>query len=401
MGLRLIKFCPILEGMEGEGGPSGLPSCIAVTGTIGKTTVSSLFRSIMVASGNRVGLMNVTCLAELYGRLRQMRTAGISHVVIEVSPKALLQQRIEGIDFKAAIFTDLNQEHFDCQEDIEAYREANKLLFRNLSPGAVAVLNAGDPTSHYLARQTRARLLWYHPNATNRIKGEVLTTSPEGTELMLSDGNEELLVKSPLVGMHNFSNLLAAATAAKALGVGLLDIKNGIESLECLPGRLERIPGRGFQVFIDYARTPQALEAALESLRPLVENRLLLVFGCGGKRDKGKMPLLGQVAERHSDLFWLTSDSPHSEPPMQIIQEIEKGISGRSYRIEPDRRLAIEQALSHATRGDVLLIAGEQTQDIGGLFISFNDRDIVMRALSRKTPWEKRWRISACRTFGN
>jgi UDP-N-acetylmuramoyl-L-alanyl-D-glutamate--2,6-diaminopimelate ligase len=324
--------------------------------------------------------------------MREMLDAGISHVVMEVSSHSLVQRRVHGIDFKVAIFTNLTQEHLDYHKDMETYREAKALLFRDLSPEAVAVLNAGDAASHYLAKQTRARVLWYYPKATSGVRGEILNTSLEGTELMLSDGRGELLVRSPLIGMHNFSNLLAAATAAKALGVGLPEIKEGIESLECPPGRLERLPGRGFQVFIDYAHTPNALEAVLETLRPLVENRLLLVFGCGGDRDRGKRPLMGQVAERYSDLFWLTSDNPRSEPPMQIIKEIEKGISGKSYRIEPDRRLAIEQALSHATRGDVVVIAGkghEQTQDLGKLVVPFDDRDIVRQVLSKKATSKK------------
>ncbi|MFN3466359.1 MAG: UDP-N-acetylmuramoyl-L-alanyl-D-glutamate--2,6-diaminopimelate ligase [Candidatus Brocadiales bacterium] len=386
------------------GEPSRHLTCIGITGTNGKTTISYLLRSILQAAGNKVGLIGtVTCFTgqrcipsshttpeslELHGLFGEMLDSGATHVVMEVSSHALVQHRVHGIDFKVAIFTNLSQEHLDYHKDMETYREAKALLFRSLSPLSTAVLNAEDPASQYLARQTRARVLWYYPKATRGVRGEILSTSLEGTEVALSDGKEELTVKSPLIGKYNLYNLLAASTAANALGIGLTEIKAGIESLECPPGRLERIPGPDFHVFIDYAHTPHALESALQTLRPLVENRLLLVFGCGGDRDRGKRPLMGQVAERYADRFWLTSDNPRSEPPMQIIKEIEGGIKGRSYRVESDRRLAIEQAISQAVRGDVVLIAGkghEQTQDLGKLVIPFDDREVVSQALSRRT----------------
>src|SRR3989338_5872353 len=380
------------------GEPSKYLTFIGITGTNGKTTVSYLLHSILEAAGNKVGLIETSaCFAgqrcipeslELHRILREMLNSGITHVVMEVSSHALVQHRVHGIDFKAAIFTNLSQEHLDYHKDMETYREAKAVLFRSLSPEAVAVLNAEDASSQYLAQQTRAQVLWYYPKANKGIRGEVLSTSLEETEVMLSDGKEELLVKSPLIGKYNFYNLLAASTTAHALGIGLSEIKRGVESLECPPGRLERIPRAGFHVFIDCAHTPHALEALLETLRPLVENRLLLVFGCGGDRDRGKRPLMGQMAERYADRFWLTSDNPRSEPPMQIIKEIERGISGKSYRVEPDRRLAIEQALSQAVRGDVVLIAGkghEQTQDLGKLVIPFDDREVVGQVLSKWT----------------
>src|SRR3989338_2233146 len=381
------------------GEPSKHLTCIGVTGTNGKTTVSYLLRSILEAAGNKVGLIEtVACFAgqrcipeslELHGLFKEMWTSGVTHVVMEVSSHALTQHRVHGIDFKVAIFTNLSQEHLDYHKDMETYREAKAVLFRSLSPEAVAVLNAEDSASQYLAQQTRAKIFWYYPKATRGIRGEVLSTSLEETEVMISDGKEELLVKSPLIGKYNFYNLLAASTAASALGIRLTDIKKGIESLECPPGRLERIPRAGFHVFIDCAHTPHALESLLETLRPLVENRLLLVFGCGGERDRGKRPLMGQMAERYADRFWLTSDNPRSEPPMQIIKEIESGVSGKSYRVEPDRRLAIEQALSQAVRGDVVLIAGkghEQTQDLGKLVVPFDDREVISQVLAKKTP---------------
>jgi len=387
------------------GEPSKYLTFIGITGTNGKTTVSYLLHSILEASGKKVGLIGtVTCFTgqrcissshttleslELHGLFREMLDSGVTHVVMEVSSHALVQHRVHGIDFKVAIFTNLSQEHLDYHKDMETYREAKAVLFRSLSPEAVAVLNAEDSASQYLAQQTRAKVLWYYPKATRGIRGEILSTSLEEMEVMLSDGKEELPVKSPLIGKYNFYNLLAASTAASALGIRLTGIKKGIESLECPPGRLERIPRAGFHVFIDCAHTPHALEALLETLRPLVENRLLLVFGCGGDRDRGKRPLMGQVAERYADRFWLTSDNPRSEPPMQIIKEIERGISDKSYKVEPDRRLAIEQALSQAVRGDVVLIAGkgrEQTQDLGKLVVPFDDREVISQVLSRKTP---------------
>jgi UDP-N-acetylmuramoyl-L-alanyl-D-glutamate--2,6-diaminopimelate ligase len=345
----------ILEGTER--GLSSPITCIGVTGSDGKTTVSHLLRSMLEASGNKVGLMTAAHFGGLHEQLRRLMDSGASHAVIEISSHALVQRRLQGIDFKVAIFTNLSLEYLDNYKDLDAYREAMGVLFSGLSPEAFAVLNAEDSASQYLAKQTRAKTLWYYAKATKGIRGEIVSTSFEGTELMLSDGQEELLVRSPLIGMHNFCNLLAAATAARALDVGLSEIKQGIESLDCLPGRLERIPGRGFQVFIDYANTPHALEAVLATLRPLVENRLLLVLGCGG--DRGKRPLMTQIAGRYSDIFWLTGYNPRSEPPTQILRDVEDGVNGKCYRVEPDRCQAIEQALSCATGGDVVLIAGK------------------------------------------
>ncbi len=386
------------------GEPSRRLTYIGVTGTNGKTTICYLIRSILEASGKKVGLIGtVTCVTgrrcipsshttpealELHGLFREMIDSGVTHVVMEVSSHALVQDRVHGIDFKAAIFTNLSQEHLDYHKDMDAYREAKALLFQSLSPESFAVLNAEDPSSQYLAKRTKAQVLWYYPGASKGIRGEVLGTALDGTEVALRDEEQEVLVRYPLIGSHNFRNLLAAVTTAKALGVELPFIKRGIDSMQCPPGRLDRIEGKGFSVFVDYAHTPHALESVLETVKPLVENRLLLVFGCGGDRDRGKRPLMGQVAERYCDLFWLTSDNPRSEHPREIIREIERGISGKSYRVEPDRRLAIEQAINEAVEGDVVLIAGkghEQTQDLGRLVIPFDDKEVVEQALSRKT----------------
>ncbi|MEE9199851.1 MAG: cyanophycin synthetase, partial [Candidatus Brocadiales bacterium] len=186
---------------------------------------------------------------------------------------------------------------------------------------------------------------------------------------------------------HNLSNILVASTAAQALGVSLEEMKHGIESLEVVPGRLENVASAGgYSVFVDYAHTPDALESVLSALRPVVKNRLLLVFGCGGDRDRSKRPLMGGIGERLSDYLWITSDNPRTEPTMGIIKDIERGMSGGTYSVELDRRRAIEHAIDEAGEGDVVLVAGkghERSQVLSDRAIHFDDREVVKEIVAR------------------
>lgn len=395
------------------GKPSDKMEVIGITGTNGKTTTSYLLRSVLEASGKKVGLLGTVCYQtgdrlipsnhttpeslELHYMLREMLNSGITHVVMEVSSHALAQKRTCGIDFRAAIFTNLTADHLDYHKDLESYREAKAELFRGLSPGSFAILREEDEASHYFAKVTRAECLWYGFGHASGIKAQVLETTLRGMLLRLSTGEGEVLVSTRLIGRHNLLNILAASTAATAMGLDLETIKKGVESLSLVPGRLERIPSEnGHIVFVDYAHSPDALESVLGAIRPLARNRLLLVFGCGGDRDRAKRPIMGGIAERYSDLFWITSDNPRTEDPLKIITEIEKGVQGKGYRVEPNRRQAIEEALSEAKDGDIVLIAGkghECTQSFADTVVPFDDREVARQILSR--PYAEKTKLVA------
>ncbi|HLG29102.1 MAG TPA: UDP-N-acetylmuramyl-tripeptide synthetase, partial [Candidatus Brocadiales bacterium] len=221
------------------------------------------------------------------------------------------------------------------------------------------------------------------------VTAEVIFRTINNTEFRLCCPKGEAIISSQLIGDHNVYNALAAAANALALGFDLETIKKGIEAVSSVRGRLETIEcGQKFRVFIDFAHTPDALQTVLTTLRPLTKGRIILVFGCGGNRDREKRPKMGRIAETYSDLFWITSDNPRSEDPISIINEVESGItSGSYYRIQPDRRLAIEEALSEAKKNDTVLIAGkghERCQIFNGTVIPFDDRDVVKKILLQR-----------------
>lgn len=392
----------LASGFYGE--PSKKLSIVGITGTNGKTTTSYLLRSILRASGKKVGLIGSISYQvgdklavsthttpdaiELHRLFREMVDAGVTHVVMEVSSHALTQHRTHGIEFRGAIFTNLTMDHLDYHLNLSNYREAKAKLFRALPPGAFAVLNRDDNAGMYFSLQTKAKTFWCSLYDKSEVRAKLIDMRLSGMEIRLSSGREEVVIGTKLVGDHNIRNILSASTAALALGVSLADVKDGVESMTLVPGRLERVgAGDGYAVFVDYAHTPDALESVLIALRPLVENRLLLVFGCGGDRDKGKRPLMGLVGERFSDYMWVTSDNPRTEHPASIAKDIEKGITGEAYRVELDRRRAIETAIHEAGKGDVVLIAGkghEATQVFSDRVVPFDDREVVREVLSRR-----------------
>jgi UDP-N-acetylmuramoyl-L-alanyl-D-glutamate--2,6-diaminopimelate ligase len=385
------------------GEPSKKLTIIGVTGTNGKTTTAYLLSSVLRASNKKVGLIGTINYqvgdelinsthttpnpVELHRLFREMVDRGTTHVVMEVSSHALDQRRTHGIEFSGAVFTNLTTDHLDYHLDLSCYREAKAELFKNLPVGAFAVLNRDDYASMYFSLQSHARTFWYGLGNGSGIRVELRNTDLSGMDIILSTGQEEVACRTGFIGRHNISNILVASTAALAMEVSLGEVKKGIESLRMVPGRLERVADTGgYTVFVDYAHTPDALEATLLALRPLVDNRLLLVFGCGGDRDKGKRPLMGRIGEKYSDYLWVTSDNPRTERPLDIIRDIEEGMSGSAHLVEPDREYAIQEAINEARDGDVVLIAGkghETTQVFSDRVIYFDDRETVLEALAK------------------
>jgi len=389
-----------------------------ITGTNGKTTVSYLVEACARAAGLPTGVIGTIThrypgverpashttpeSTEIQALLDEMRGAGARLAVLEVSSHALAQERAAGLRFAAAGFTNLTRDHLDYHGDMETYFAAKRRLFTELlAPDGVAVVNARDPWGARLADQLGpARTVWrYGTRADDAVAMEEPALSLDGIFGVIRSPRGTVAVHSPLVGAHNVENLLCAAGMALALGVPAEAVERGLGASHGAPGRLERIEGRGLTVFVDYAHTDDALGRALDALRALRPRRLVTVFGCGGDRDRGKRPLMGEVAGLRSELTVVTSDNPRSEDPLAIIDEVLVGLArtGRArldeaaaragaagYLVEPDRRAAIELAVACAHEGDAVLLAGkghETTQTTGAERRRFDDREEARRAL--------------------
>ncbi|WKZ17624.1 MAG: UDP-N-acetylmuramoyl-L-alanyl-D-glutamate--2,6-diaminopimelate ligase [Candidatus Jettenia sp. CY-1] len=383
--------------------PSSKMIVTGITGTNGKTTTSYLTKSIIEASGSEAGLIGTIQYqigrrvipaqettpesVEIQSYLSQMLKSDIRYAVIEASSHALSQHRLDGIHFSSAIFTNLSAEHLDYHEDIKNYREEKLKLVKKLDSEAITVLNADHNMSKYFAQCTKSRVIWYGIKRKNAdVIAEDIHLGNDTTRFLLNSPWGKKTVYLKLVGKHNIYNALAAAASTLAQGFTIDTIKTGIESLPMVPGRLEKIDcGQDFLVYIDYAHTHQALQVILSTLREITTRRILLVFGCGGDRDRKKRPKMGHIAEKYSDLFWLTSDNPRSEDPCSIIHEIQKGLSSKAaFRIQPDRKIAIEEALLEAKSGDVVIIAGkghEQYQISKDTMTPFHDHEVVRHRL--------------------
>ncbi|MCP4266274.1 MAG: UDP-N-acetylmuramoyl-L-alanyl-D-glutamate--2,6-diaminopimelate ligase [Candidatus Brocadiaceae bacterium] len=383
--------------------PSQKINIIGITGTNGKTTTTFLTKSIIEKAGYETGLIGTInyqigkkiILSQettpesvaLQKLIAEMVAARMKFAVMEVSSHSAVQHRIDNINFNTAVFTNLSAEHLDYHKTISNYLGAKMCLFKNLASDSFAVLNADDEFSKFFADRTNARILWYGIKNKADIKAEICQESTKSTSVKLIYDGIVTYIKIPFVGLHNVYNALASAASAISLGFELGVIKAGIETATTIPGRLENIPcGQGFEVIVDYAHTPHALETVLHALKKLAKGRILLVFGCGGDRDKEKRPKMGKIADENSDVFWLTNDNPRSEDPAKIIEDIKVGINpARLFCTQTNRHKAIEEALAEAKSGDIVLIAGkghEKYQIINDTIIPFDDRETAKQILS-------------------
>ncbi len=382
--------------------PSERIAAIGLTGTNGKTTTAYALHSILRAAGRNPALLTTVEewlgqertparlttpeSLELQGFLARASEWGHQVVVMEVSSQGLVGHRVDDVHFQAAVFTNLAPEHLDVHKTMAAYGEAKALLFRGLDEGAVAVLNADEEFSQHLGKVTHARPVTYGMEEPAQVQGRVLEVTASGSRFTLTMEGERRELRSPLLGRHNAVNCLAAAATAWALGVGLEAIAAGVEALERVPGRLERVDeGQPFTVLVDYAHTDHALANVLKAVAELTAGRIIVVFGCGGDRDRSKRPRMGTEAERLADVVWVTNDNPRSEDPLAVIEEILGGVSDRGrVHVEADRARAITQALTAARPGDLVLIAGkghETYQIIGSERRPFDDRVVAAETL--------------------
>jgi UDP-N-acetylmuramoyl-L-alanyl-D-glutamate--2,6-diaminopimelate ligase len=377
---------------------------IGITGTNGKTTTSYIIESILQAAGKAVGVIGTVSYRlgtatlpashttpdalELHQLLAQMVEANLDYAVMEVSSHALDQERVWGCRFEAAVFTNLSRDHYDYHGTAEAYFAAKARLFQDL-PAVWHVLNLDDAYGQRLLSMSRARLLTYGLEGEATCKPSAVHHALDGIRFTLSTTKGQLEITSPLVGRHNVYNLLAGIAVAIALDIDAEAITQGIAQLHRVPGRLERVEGgQDFAVFVDYAHTPDALEQVLQLVQAETTGRLITVFGCGGDRDPGKRPLMGQVATRLSDYTIITSDNPRTEDPQHIIDEIITGVhSAADYVALPDRQEAIAHAIAMAQPCDTVVIAGKGHEDyqiLGQTRRHFDDCAVAQAALARR-----------------
>jgi UDP-N-acetylmuramoyl-L-alanyl-D-glutamate--2,6-diaminopimelate ligase len=307
---------------------------------------------------------------------------------MEVSSHSLVQKRVKGIPFSAGIFTNLGRDHLDYHKTPENYRNAKSLLFQGLEKNCKAIFNAEDPASNFLQQQCQAEPFFHSTSSSPHAKifAQNIHFAGLNTSFTAVTPQGEIAISLSFPGIYNVSNALAALTCALSLGISLENIQKGLSKKIIVPGRMEPVNcGQPFTVLIDYAHTPEALKAALLSLRYGRRNRLLLVFGCGGERDQGKRAIMGSIANQYADYTWITSDNPRRESSQQIANQIASGFSSDNYCIILSREIAISNAIRSAKANDTVLIAGkghETYQIMGEERRYFSDKKIAEKYLN-------------------
>ncbi|NQT23726.1 UDP-N-acetylmuramoyl-L-alanyl-D-glutamate--2,6-diaminopimelate ligase [candidate division KSB1 bacterium] len=375
---------------------------IGITGTNGKTTSTYMMESILNEVGLKTGIVGTVQYRwadkvrdavrttpdaiEIYSLLREMADEGVQAVALEVSSHALSLDRVLGIPFKAAIFTNLSRDHLDFHKTPEAYAEAKSRLFAMLD-GNIGVINGDDAEAVRMKKSCTGHAVLFGESGSGLdyvIKN--VHFSEAGSSFTLSHENQDYDFVTPLWGHFNVFNAAGVSVAALELEYPLNAIQAGLKKLDRVPGRMEGIQSAsGFRVVVDYAHTPDALENVLQTARDFTSGKLITVFGCGGDRDKGKRPEMGAIGEAFADRVFITSDNPRTENPDTIIQEILAGLKNPAKsEVIPNRREAIEAALRSATEGDTVMIAGkghETYQEIMGKRTHFDDREIAISIL--------------------
>ncbi|MCZ7587197.1 MAG: UDP-N-acetylmuramoyl-L-alanyl-D-glutamate--2,6-diaminopimelate ligase [Deltaproteobacteria bacterium] len=390
------------------GDPAKAMTLVGVTGTNGKTSFVYLLESMLAEAGERVGVVgtvthryagreiparNTTPEApELAALFADMRRSGVTFVVMEVSSHGLALSRVAGCAFRAGVFTNLSRDHLDFHGSEDEYLAAKALLFSRYldarAPGAVAVLNADEPSFDTLAAQSAARVASYGRAERADYRITEAQADARGTRFHLAGPKETVALESPLLGDFQLQNIAAAAVTALELGVPADAVRRGVANLARVPGRMDKVESGDVLVLVDYAHGPEALRNVVEASRRLATGRLITVFGCGGDRDRGKRPMMAKAAASQSDVVVVTSDNPRTEDPAKIIEEILTGLPESSVVfVEEDRRAAIEYAVAATRPGDVVLIAGKGHEDYqirGRTKIHFDDREEAARALARR-----------------
>ena len=390
------------------GHPARKLKLAAVTGTNGKTTTTFLIKHICEKAGLRCGLIGTVHYEigerilpairttpeslDLQELLAQIVNAGCRAAAMEVSSHALAQDRACGLEWDVAVFTNLTQDHLDFHGTMESYFDSKVKLFTQLGsqqkkPKPVAIVNIDDRYGEQLLDRIGKRVagVTYGMSVRADFRASNYRVEFSGTSYQLDAHGKSYLVRVPLIGRFNVANSVAALAAANALGISLRDAVLSLGKSPQVPGRLELVPAkRQFQVFVDYAHTPDALRNVLKTLRELEPHRLIVVFGCGGNRDRQKRSLMGEMVDRHADYAIITSDNPRKEDPNAIVEEIEKGFRLSRYEKIVDRTQAIGRAIALAEPRDIVLIAGkghENYQEFADYTVPFDDIQVARRAI--------------------
>ncbi len=385
------------------GNPSDALHLVGVTGTKGKTSTVFLIRAILEAAGLKPGLIgtiehhlgtkrepsnNSTPQAhDLHRFFRTMVDSGCRSAVMEVTSHGLAQHRVDGIHYEAAVFTNISRDHLDYHKTHEAYLAAKAMLFDNLKTDAHAIVNADDPATDILLKNCRAKIVRFGQSSLADIRILHGQTNWRGTDLHLQIPAGALNLHLSMQGSFQYYNATAAVCVGLSLDIPPDIIVEAMRDVQ-VPGRFEVINcGQNFSVIVDYAHAPAPLENVLKTARDFTQGRLICVFGCGGDRDRGKRPLMGEISAQLADFTIVTSDNPRTEDPNAIIRDILPGVQHAPHSVEVNRRKAIEMAIGQAQQGDMVIIAGkghEDYQEINHVKTHFDDREVAREILNAK-----------------
>lgn len=385
---------------------------IGVTGTNGKTTTTHMIAHVLRHQGHKVGIIGTVHIVigdqtypihnttpdvvDLQHILQQMVDAGVSHCIMEVSSHALALGRVAGVEYDTAVFTNLTQDHLDFHKTFENYLAAKCKLFTGLSSGTQsklpkgAVINIDDPYGHRVAALTEVPTILYGTQGKGSLEASDIHMTSTRSSYTIQYQGQAYPMQLNTAGLFNVYNTLAAVGACLQEGLAMEAIEMALTDFQSVPGRFELIDqGQPFAVVVDYAHTPDGLENILQTAKEIVDNNILVVFGCGGDRDATKRPIMGGIAADYADVCLVTSDNPRTEDPVKIVEQVEVGVkehlrSGCQYKVIVDRAEAIHAALKMAQAGDVVLIAGKGHEDYQILkdrTIHFDDREVAREAL--------------------
>ena len=392
--------------------PANRMRMIGVTGTNGKTTTTHMIRHILKAQGHKVGVIGTVHImigdtsypihnttpdvVDLQHILNQMVQEDVTYCVMEVSSHALALGRVSGVEFDTAVFTNLTQDHLDFHKTFENYLQAKCKLFEQVSASNQvkgskgAVINIDDAYGHRVVEKTAAPTITYSTLGNGSLNASDVHMSTKMSQYTVNYNGESYPVSMNTTGLFNVYNTLAAIGACLQEGISMEAIDTALKTFSSVPGRFELIEeGQDFAVVVDYAHTPDGLQNILETAKGIKENRIIIVFGCGGDRDATKRPIMGRIAAEYGDRIYVTSDNPRTEDPIQIVKDVEVGVKealrdGTSYEVIVDRREAINHAIHDAKAGDIVIIAGkghENYQILKNETIHFDDREEARQAL--------------------
>lgn len=376
--------------------PSDKLKVIGITGTNGKTTSTFMIKSILEAEGYKVGLLGTIAnyigdrkipahrttpeSLELQKLFAEMIVEGVNYCIMEVSSHSLYLNRVYGVEFCEAMFTNLTRDHLDFHKTFENYYNAKLMLFKNTLN---SVINIDDEYGERVYKDSEGKKSSYAIDKDANVKASCLHMHSRGVEFEITYKNETEHINLNIPGRYNVMNALGSAAACLGEGINLTTVKRGLEGMLCVPGRCEIVTrdyNLGYEIIVDYAHTPDALENILKTVREFTKGRVISVFGCGGDRDNTKRPIMGKIGTELSDVAVITSDNPRSENPMSIIKEITVGIEKNNYTVVENRREAIKKAIEMVKKDDVIVVAGKGHEDYQILrdkTIHFDEREII------------------------